>query len=143
MHKRLISLLFSVLVLLSFSTALAESVQPRFSHVRSISAGLSLSTTTATCTGEGSAMSDSDLVYVTVTLLRRAQSGGTWNYVASWSGSGVGVLGIVLERYASITIGYDYQVHVNVQIKDTNGTLLESVGLDSAIRSYHTTTIPE
>ena len=35
--------------------------------------------------------------------------------------------------------GYDYKVYVNLQIKDETGYILDSVGIYSDVKSYHTT----
>lgn len=137
MKKRLHAWLLLILLLITTIPATsAFAVQARFAYVRSISSGLERSGSTLSAYGHGSAISNSDLVYVYATLLRYPHEGGTWNYAGSWSNSGVGFSGASVSANPSVEAGYDYKLHVNVQIRDADGNILESVGLDSNTVSY-------
>lgn len=138
MKKKLLAIF--LLLMLCMSIVPAGAVQPRYSYVHAMTAGIDRSGSIVTCFGSGHTLCDDTYTYVTVTLLRRAQDGGTWNYVASWSTSTSGMNNAAIERSVSVESGYDYQAYVNVQVKDANGTVLESVGMYSDINSYHKST---
>lgn len=137
MKKKLQAWLLLILLLITIIPATsAFAVQARFAYVRSIHSGLERSGSTLIVGGLGTAISNTDLVYVTGTLLRYPHEGGTWNYAGSWSSSGVGLAGAAISAYPTVEAGYDYKLHVNVQIRDADGNILESVGLDSNTVSY-------
>lgn len=137
MRKRIHAwVLIAMLLITIIPTTSAFAVQARFAYVRSISVSLTRSGSTLDAFGSGTAISDSDLVYVTATLLRYPHEGGSWNYAGSWSSSGVGFAGAAVSAYPTVEAGYDYKLHVNVQIRDADGNILESVGMDSDTVSY-------
>lgn len=141
MKKKYFALfLLSILLISLVFIPSALAVQPRFSHVMSISAAIDREGSTLICGGSGSAMSNTDLVYVHISLLRRSHDGGNWSFVSSWGANGVGHLLTMVEATPTVESGYDYYVHTVVQIRDPEtNQLLESVGLDSHILSYPAT----
>lgn len=141
MQKKIITFLLLIsLFLINCSYSCAESVQPRYSHVFSVSSGVELNGSTLWCFGEGDSMFNYTYTYLYVRLLRLPEDGGNWSPVTSWSTSSVGYVPSTIEETVTVSPGYSYRVYVNVQIKDETGYILDSVGMYSNIVTYPSTT---
>ena len=138
MKNKILSVILLVTLGCMATFALATEVQPRFSHVYSITTGIELNGSAVTCLGAGVSLYDDTYNYLSLTLLRCPQDGGNWSPVSSWSTTSTGITPMQIERVVSVQQGYDYKVYVNVQIKDETGYILESIGRYSQIVSYHT-----
>lgn len=136
MCKKIISALLVLILLMSAIPVSAESVQPRFSHVLSISAGVELTGNSLWLLGQGDSMYNDTYSYLYVTLLRKPEGGGNWSPVSSWSTSSVGVIPCYVEKTVTVSPGYMYRIYVNLQIKDETGYILESVGMYSHTELY-------
>lgn len=140
MNKKIISvLLVLVLMISAIPAANAETVQPRYSHVFSISAGVELNGSSLWLLGQGDSMYHDTYSYLYVTLLRIPEDGGNWSPVSSWSASSVGVIPSLIEKTVTVSPGYNYKIYVNLQIKDETGYILESVGMYSHVEYYPST----
>ena len=131
--------LLTIILLTTFSVAWADSVQPRYSHVALISAGLDINGGVANCRGVGCSEFNYTYNYLYVRLLRCPQNGGNWGPVTSWMVQTTGFDMATISENITVEKGYDYKVYVNLQIKDETGYILDSVGIYSDVKSYHTT----
>ena len=127
MKKRVISLFVSMIML--FSCALVTSateyaIQPRFTHIYSVSAGLTIDSSTglATCEGFGSSKANDNTVSITVQL--QQYKNGVWTTLKSWSGSDTVSVSVTGLYY--VYKGYKYRTNVAVIVYDANGNYLES-----------------
>lgn len=140
MSKRVLSFLLTLILFVSiFPVSHAETVQPRYSHVLSIGAGLDLNGDSLWLLGQGDSMFNDTYSYLYVTLLRIPEDGGNWSPVSSWSTSSVGVIPSLIEKTVTVVPGYNYKIYVNLQIKDETGYILESVGMYSHVEYYPST----
>lgn len=139
MKKTIALVLLATILVMVFTGTFAESIQPRYSHVALISAGLDINGGVAKCRGVGCSEFDDTYNYLYVRLQRCPQNGGNWGPVASWMVQTTGLDMAAISENITVEKGYDYRVYVNLQIKDETGYILDSVGIYSDVKSYHTT----
>jgi hypothetical protein len=111
-----------------------NKIAPRFTAILSMSAGLSIdSWGKATCSGFVTPQSNSYTSVLTVSLQKSTSSG--WSTIKSWTGSGVGFAGVVIEGHHYVASG-KYRVCSTAKVYDSSGTLLEMESFYSAERTY-------
>lgn len=116
----------------SEDAAAAGVVHPDFVAIGVLSAGLDINSWgLATCTGSVIPSNDTYVCYLTVTLQK--QNGGSWSYVYSWSGSGIGYA--VVEGYRYVAHG-TYRVVSTATIYSSSGQWLDSASIPSPIQTY-------
>lgn len=137
MRKRVLSVFLLVSILLSvFSCAHAESVQPRYSHIYSISVGIDLNGSSLWCYGEGDSMFNDTTTQLTVVVFRHPIDGDGWSVIAGWNDYSSGVIPALVDTTIEVLPGYEYRVGVHIIIKDADGNMLESDGMSSHIVTY-------
>lgn len=111
-----------------------KEVAPRFIAILSMAAGLSINSWgKATCSGLVTPRDNSYTSDLTVSLQKSTGSG--WSSIKSWSGSGVGFAGVIIEGHHYVTSG-TYRVCSTAKVYDSSGTLLETQSFYSAERTY-------
>lgn len=136
MRKLSVSVLLVILLtVLIMPLAQAETIQPRFSHILSMTAGCSNEYDTIICDGAGISMYNDTETTMTMNLLRRSCSGGPWSIYGSWSKTVTGVAAAAREEYVPTVYGYDYMVQVIVTVYDLDGNQLERQSMYSQIVS--------
>ncbi len=101
----------------------ADIVQPRFTYLDGVAAGLSIDNTwgIATCSGNTSTSYNRN-VKVVVRLLQL--NNGTWQILRSWQGTGP----MTCEASGSCAVarGYTYRTSVIAYVYNSDGTIAES-----------------
>jgi len=135
MRKKVYALILIISMLpLMTAYATANIITPQFTYIMSISAGLDINKYgRAQCVGSVDATSDNYRVTLTVTLEKYVNNG--WRSIKSWSGSGSGQSGLIVEGYYYIDHGL-YMVCSTARVYNSSGTLLETESLCSAKRLY-------
>ncbi len=109
-------------------------ISPRFTAILSISAGLSINSSgKAACAGSVTPSSNTYTADMTVSLEKSTSNG--WSTIKSWTGSGTGYVGVVIDAYYYVTSG-TYRVCTTAKIYNSSGTLLETESFYSAERTY-------
>ena len=136
--KTKITAILLVLILLFSSVQLsfAESIQPRYSHISSISAGIDLNGSSLWCFGQADSKFVDTTTRLYVRAIRQSHDGGAWARYASWSQTTSSVIPAIIEETITVDAGYDYQVYVLVQILDSTNKVVESDYMYSTIVSY-------
>ena len=105
-------------------------ISPNFTYIWSISAGLGISSSgKAHYSGSIDASSNSYTVALTVSLQKSTSNG--WTTVKSWSGSGSGQCGLIVEGYYYVDNG-TYRVCSSAKVYKSTGLLLETASFYSA-----------
>ena len=109
-------------------------ISPNFTNIWSISAGLGISSTgKAHYSGSVDASSNSYTAELTVSIQKSTTSG--WTTIKSWSGSGSGQSGLIVEGYYYVDHG-TYRVCSTAKIYSSAGALLETASFYSADQTY-------
>lgn len=107
---------------------------PNFTSIWSLGAGLSIdSSGLARSSGSVTPSSNTYTSYLTVSLQK--YNGGDWTTIRSWSSSGVGYIGVIIDGYYYVANG-TYRVCSTAQIYDSYGDLLETESFYSAEQTY-------
>lgn len=130
--KKCFAIVLTILLLLaSVSTTSADGIDveeniilDRYIWLFKAYATLSITNGTANCTGVAKAKSSNYSLSLTLSLQKK--SGTSWNYVASWIGTGSGINGVVLNRTKSGLTSGTYRCVAYVQVYDSNGAYVES-----------------
>lgn len=85
---------------------------------------LSIASGTANCSGVGKAKTSNYTLSLTLSLQKK--SGTSWNTIISWSGTGSGINGIVLNKTKSGLSSGTYRCKAYVRVYDSNGVFVES-----------------
>ena len=96
-------------------------------------ATLSMSSGTASCTGVAKAKTSNYSLSLTLSLQKK--SGTSWNTIISWSGTGSGISGIILNKTKSGLSSGTYRCKAYVRVYDSNGLFVESTTVYSQILS--------
>ncbi len=104
-----------------------EFVQTRYSYIWDVSVALSISGTTANCTGKGRGTYSDTTTHVLVRLQQKSSGSSYWTTIASWTATANGTGTALVSETNTVTTGYSYRVVVRCQIKDSSGTILETV----------------
>ena len=142
--KKTISLCLTLILILimsvpAFAKGTSEystggTMRPSFTYIWSLSAGLSIdSSGQAHCTGSVTPSDDSYTSNLTVSLQKNTGNG--WSTVKSWTDSGVGQMGVIIDRYWYVTRG-TYRVCSTAQIYNSAGSLIETEPYYSATKTY-------
>lgn len=108
-------------------------VAPRFTAINSMSAGLSIdSWGKATCSGWVTPSDNSYTSNLTVSLQKSTSSG--WSTIKSWTASGAGFFGVVIEGYYYVANG-TYRVCSTARVYNSSGNLLETESFYSQERT--------
>lgn len=128
------SLCFMLMFLFLMSTASASnSIQPRYTQVRSFRVNLSISDSgCALCVGQVELRDSSYEIDLAVELQRN--NGWSWSTIKSWSASGTGVVSLDKEWYVSS--GYTYRVYASAEVTAPDGTVVETVPTYSLTSEY-------
>lgn len=128
------SLCFMLMFLFLMSTASASnSIQPRYTQVRSFRVNLSISDSgCAQCVGQVELRDSSYEIDLAVELQRN--NGWSWSTIKSWSASGTGVVSLDKEWYVSS--GYTYRVYASAEVTAPDGTVVETVPTYSLASKY-------
>lgn len=138
MKKAFATILSLILVfsILSFSVAEnhtvdthVSAIEERYIGLRRVTSQLAISNNTANCKATAYAINSSYSLYVTMSLQK--QTGANWNTVISWSGSGSGFAGVVLNKTKSGLSSGTYRCKAYVRVYDSNGTFVESTTIYS------------
>ncbi|MDL2205362.1 hypothetical protein LJC33_00440 [Eubacteriales bacterium OttesenSCG-928-N13] len=106
-----------------------------WTYANTATVGLSISGGTATCTGAVSPSSNSNNSSVSMTLKRKV--GSTWEtYGGAWTASGTGASGCSVKKTKAVVSGYYYKVVVVGKIKNSAGTVLETITVESSQKYY-------
>lgn len=113
----------------------SSMMTPNYTYIWQMSAGLKISSAgKAHCLGTVDAPSNSHYVNLTVTLQKKNSS--SWENVKSWSTSGIGQSGLIIEEDYYVARG-TYRVLTTAKIYNSTGTtLLESEPFNSQERAY-------
>lgn len=130
MRKRTLIILLAVIVVFTSSVTVSATslnstdILPRFTHISSVSAGLTIDSSTglASCEGIGCAKANSSIVDVTVQL--QQYKNNAWVTLKTWSGTD-SVMTVVDGQYY-VYKGYRYRTKVSVVVYDADGNYLES-----------------
>lgn len=87
-------------------------------------ATLSIASGTASCTGVAKAKTSNYSLSLILSLQKK--SGTSWNTIISWSGTGSGISGIVLNKTKSGLSSGTYRCKAYVRMYDSNGVFVES-----------------
>ena len=137
MKQKTTAALLILILLMSFSQfSFAETIQPRFSHISTMRAGIKLTGSSLWCFGQADSKYDDTTTRLYVRALRQSHDGGSWGRFAAWSQTTSGFIPAVIDQTITVDAGYDYQVYVLVQILDSNNTVVESDYMYSTIVSY-------
>ncbi|MDO9534518.1 MAG: hypothetical protein Q7J85_04115 [Bacillota bacterium] len=130
-------LIFSAIPVYAAETAKLSTesdIAPQFTAIWSMGAGLSIdSWGKAICSGFVTPQSNSYSSELTVSLQKSTGSG--WSTIKSWSESGVGFAGVIIEGHHYVASG-TYRVCSTAKIYNSSGTLLETESFYSAERTY-------
>lgn len=124
--KRAISLL--LLLALSFalivpaSAAVAEPVQPRYTHLGITSGSLTINENTgiAYCIARCTAVNG---VTIEITGKLQQWKNGAWNTLKTWTESGT--ILVTLDKQWAVVSGYQYRFFITYTVRDSSGTVLE------------------
>ncbi|WP_073082806.1 hypothetical protein [Sporobacter termitidis] len=109
-------------------------MKPAYTAIMSMAAGLSIdSLGKASCGGTVFPNNDTYTAYLTISLQK--QTGSTWQQLTSWSSSGVGMGGVLLDGSYYVEHG-TYRVCSAAFIYSAQGSLLESALYYSPIKTY-------
>ena len=140
MNKKAISalLIFSLLICI-ISSGHADTIQPRYSHVHTIAAGVELNGDSLWCFGQGAGIYLDTYTFLSVRLQRLSEDGGSWTTHRRWSDSSSGPISSVVDTNVTVSPGYYYRVYVITQIQDADGNILETVSMYSRVVHYPAT----
>lgn len=140
--KKLVSIVFSVILLISIITpAYAEELDTpvedpiieEYQGIRYITSDISISGSSATCYGVVDGRSSYSY---SMTVYLQKLSGSNWNSIASWSATGSGNLGVSLTKTKNGLTSGTYRCKVYVSVYDSNGQFVESATVCSRSSSY-------
>lgn len=141
--KRVVSSLLIVMILAFSMPALAAEtnaltpqdpvIEPNYVGLQTVTAGLSISNGVATCKGSAKARYTNYSLDLTMQLQKK--TGTTWSKVSEWTGSGVGVLGVSLNKTKSGLTSGSYRVKVTVKVYNASGSLIETPTIYSSIKT--------
>lgn len=129
--KKIFTLILTAIMLLAITcpaqAAVAETVQPRYTYIKTVTADLSINRTTgvATCEGKITAF-DTNPVKVVVHL--QVYQDGRWQTLLQREQTGTG--SAYLSRTYTVSSGYTYRCYVIGYVYDSNGVMKEA-GTDS------------
>lgn len=124
----------SLLISTAFISVQDETLQPRYTNIRSLTASLEISKSgCASCYGKVMLTKSTDTAELTMEL-QRSSDDTSWNTVKTWETSGSGT--IYLDKDWYVTSGYSYRVHITADVYSSNGYLVESEPTDSLTTSY-------
>lgn len=135
-RKHFMALAFTLVLILALSTssfAETNEISPYYSYTSRISAILSISGGVATCTGEARPTYVTTSADLRVKLQRLVSE--DWVTIATWTDSAEGSR-VVATGTKTVSSGFSYRVLAEVDIKDQNGKILETVSKLSAIVDY-------
>lgn len=131
MKKCFVIVLSMLLLFSSVGATSADSINTeesiildRFIGLYKANATLSINNGTANCTGVARAKTSSFSLVATLSLQKR--SGVSWSTIASWSGSGSGITGVILNKTKSGLPSGTYRCKLYVNVYGSNGTYIES-----------------
>lgn len=118
-------------------TVLDLSISPRFEHIMRISASLSISSLgRAECGGTYIIYDIYDGYDSRMTMTLQRYEDFDWVDVKEWSQDFTGAGGKMMNKGYYVTSGYRYRMTVTAEILDSDGSVLESVFVDSPIKEY-------
>lgn len=125
----LIVVLLTNLCLIAHASELQEVELRRYTAIYSLKSGLKISGNTASCQGVVTARDNNNLVGITMKLMK--VNGTSTSVVKTWSGSGVGAIGVTLSKSCTVSSG-TYFLRVTGTVKTSDGVKLETKSKDSA-----------
>lgn len=137
MKKMFVVMLSIMLLFTSISISSADSNTStdeavpvyRFIGLYLANTKLSISNGIANCTCVARAKTSDYSLSVTLTLQKK--SGANWNNIISWSGTGNGFTGVVLNKTKSGLSSGTYRCKAYVRVYDSNGIFVESTNVYS------------
>jgi hypothetical protein len=131
--KRKIIVFIALVLVLTIITPLrnanASEINPRWTYIRSMTAGLDVSILgIATCNGQFAAYEN---VPVEIIMHLKQLKNGSWGTLRTWSTTGTCALNV--EKQYAVEHGYTYKVVVTGYVYDANGNILETA---SASKSF-------
>lgn len=135
--RRAAGLLLALLLVSSFASAsqhtnTTQTVQPRYTVIRSFLVNLQISES-----GYAQGYSNVLILNSGYTIefdmeLQRSSDGRSWNYVKSWTGSGPSI-----DKGWFVSSGYSYRVYTTASVYDASGNLVETASSPSQIVDYY------
>ena len=111
-----------------------EIITPMFTHIWILTPGLAINSSgKATSLGDVTIYNDSYSTVLTVQLQK--SSGSYWSTIKTWTGSGTGITGVLIEEDYYVVRG-TYRVCATAKVYDTSGKLLETQSVYSATVTY-------
>ena len=118
-------------------TVLDLSISPRFEHIMRISASLSISSLgRAECGGTYVIYDIYDGYDSRMTMVLQQYVDSEWVEIKDWSQDFTGAGGKMMYKGYYVKSGYRYRMTVTAEILDSDGTVIESVSVDSPIKEY-------
>lgn len=119
------------------TTVLDLSISPRFEHIMRISASLSISSLgRAECGGTYVIYDIYDGYDSRMTMVLQQYVDSEWVEIKDWSQDFTGAGGKMMNKGYYVKSGYRYRMTVTAEILDSDGTVIESVSVDSPIKEY-------
>jgi len=130
--KRVLSLALAVLLMLSLTVNVfaAQTVQPRYTHIISLSYNISLSSSAESVICHAACQTRNSMEIQIECKLQRYNN-SKWNNVKTWTASGNGHASI--NKTWAVPGGYDYRIYVTYKVYDSTGTCVESVSYDDSV----------
>jgi len=132
--KKSISFMLACVLLLSMAMpvsadAAEPTVQPRFTHIISASAGLQISNWgVASCSGSLNTRTDYPVkIYIRLQQLNNS----SWSTIKEWEITDVGC--VCDTRYYAVYSGYYYRVGVVCFVYDNDGNILETTHVEKQV----------
>lgn len=111
-----------------------ETMGPLFTYIWTLTPGLGINSSgKAICIGDVTIYNNSYRTVLTVQLQK--STGSNWSPIKTWTGSGIGTTGVLIEEDYYVARG-TYRVCVTSKVYDTSDKLLESQSLYSVTVTY-------
>lgn len=135
--KKLTAVFLAMLLLALPILSCAETaVQPRYNYISQPFVGLQISGGVAQYYGGASAVTTDTTTHITVSLVRKADDSNFWLPFESWTATSSGQSTAIISKSPSVDSGYTYYAYTYVEIKDSNGNVLETTGVRSSLVHY-------
>lgn len=131
-RKLFVAVLMFCCITLTISSASAVAIEPKTDTVNYANATLSIKSNLASCSVTVRAKSLQYRITANMTLYRI--NGTTFTPLKTWSTTGTYTVKATESFY--VAYGYDYQVKVNITVKDSSGKLIESFTTNSPVVHY-------
>ena len=141
MMKKIVSFIFALLITVSIPfvcpLCVGRAELPnRYTYVHHITADLQINAGTASCYGDGQGKNNDTTTVLIVLLQRRASDSDPWSSYKRWKTTATGTNEASISQSCSVASGYYYRVLTRCQIKDSGGSVLETVYQSSPIIWY-------